>query len=112
MTKRLAALLLAALILPGAWVARAQETPTPDPGEGAVTVAVDYGAYTLELEADEPLAACVVERRVTLDGASATVVVFVRHDDGSRTPLGTFSSEATAALQDAAVGSCLNLGSN
>lgn len=87
----------------------AQETPTPDPGDGTITASVDYGDYTLEIDADQPLVACVVERNETLDGTTSTAVVFVRNLDGSRSPLGTFLSDATAALKDASVGECLSL---
>lgn len=102
-------LALAALLIPGALVASAQEPL--DPGDGEATVTVNWGEYELEVPAIEPLSACVIERRITLDSTTDTLVVFVRNADGVRTEIGTFSTSATAALEDASVGDCLALGS-
>lgn len=102
--------LLLCVVLPGsvAGIASAQqgsEIATAQP----TTVTVDLGEWTYELNGNEPLSACVQETRVDYEGTYATLLVFVRHLDGTVAPLGTFTSRATAALEQAAVGDCLTL---
>lgn len=81
------------------------ETPTPDR-----VVSIDIGQWTYELNEDEPLSACVQETRTDFERTTARVIVFARLEDGAVAPLGTFTTNATAALEGVAVGDCRVLG--
>ncbi len=100
--------LAAAFLLPLA--VSAQEKPDPGDTPETVTVEIDKD-HEVDLDANEPLSACVVRSTIGLDGPeSDEVVVFVRGVDGKNIQLGSFVTEATAALAEATVGQCLALG--
>ncbi len=103
---------LAAVFLLPLAVSAQQETPDPGdvPPTATVTVEIDKD-HEVDLDANEPLSACVVRSTIGLDGPeSDEVVVFVRGVDGKNIQLGSFVTEATAALAEATVGQCLALG--
>lgn len=84
-----------------------QGSETPPQGR---TVSIDIGQWTYELDEDEPLTACVQETTTDFERTTARVIVFARLQDGAFAPLGTYTTEATAALAGIAVGDCRVLG--
>ncbi len=110
--KPLLALIAVAIPLLVGPLAFAQETPvppTPAPPAAAKNVTVPLGAYDFVVNGDEPLTACVTERKEALDGIFVTLQLFVRLDGGDVVPFAAFPTRATGALADAHVEACFVL---
>ncbi len=85
----------------------AQDTPPP---AAAPTVKVPVGPYDFEVDGNEPLTACVVERRESLAGTFVSLQVLVRLESGDIVPLSAYTTRSTAVLADAHVDDCFTLG--
>ena len=84
-------------LISGASAQQGSETPA----QGR-TVSIDIGDWTYELDEAEPLSACVQETTTDFERTTARVIVFARLQDGAVAPLGTYETEATAALKASA----------
>lgn len=81
----------------------------PAEAREAATVEVEFAGFTFELEADEPVQACVVERVESLDGSDVEYRLFVREPGGEFSSVGVYPSPAIGALATANAGDCTSL---
>jgi hypothetical protein len=72
-------------------------------------VAVPIGPYDFSVNGDDPLTACVVERRESLDGIFVSLQVIVRLESGDMAPLSAYNTRATGPFTDAHVDDCFVL---
>jgi hypothetical protein len=105
MTRPLATLtLVPLLVLGGAWAAVAQtETATGS------AVEVPFGEFVFEVDGEQALTACVVERRESLTGIFVTLQLFTRLETGDVVPSLAYSTRATGVLAEAHVEACFLL---